>query len=69
MSDKFFIKKAADPTADDEYVNMTIRVTTGMRNAFDELAVTSNKSRNAIIVEALNYALEQLEIVDEGKKK
>lgn len=69
MSDKFIVKHKNDEKKEDIYVNVTLRMEKVLREAYDELAAKSERSRNELMCMALHYALDNLEFIpDTGKK-
>lgn len=69
MSDKFIVKHKNDEKKEDIYVNVTLRMEKVLREAYDELAAKSERSRNELMCMALRYALDNLEFIpDTGKK-
>ncbi len=53
----------------DHSLNITVRMKYSMLDDFEKLVAISGESRNAIINNALYFALEHLEIIDFGNNK
>lgn len=49
---------------EDKAVTMTIRIDRTIQEAYNELSVKTNRSRNELIGLALQYALDNMEIKD-----
>lgn len=64
LSSKFVISPKEDKT-----VNITVRVKKDTQEKFDEIARKSNRSRNELINMALEYALNNLEFIENTDKK
>lgn len=47
---------------EDKSVTMTIRIDRTLQEAYNELAVKTNRSRNELISMALKYALDHMEL-------
>lgn len=47
---------------EDKSVTMTIRIDRDLQEAYSELAIKTNRSRNELISMALRYALEHMEL-------
>lgn len=54
---------------EDKSVNITIRVKKEIQEKFNEIAMKSNRSRNEVINMALEYALNNLEFIENTGKK
>lgn len=54
---------------EDKSVNITIRVKKEIQEKFNEIAIKSNRSRNEVINMALEYALGNLEFIENTGKK
>lgn len=52
---------------EDKVVNMTIRIDRVLQQRYNELSAKTNRSRNELICMALKYALDNMEIKDNGK--
>ena len=50
---------------EDKSVTMTIRIDVALQEAYSQLAVKTNRSRNELIGMALQYALDNMEIKEE----
>ena len=61
---KFIITPKEDPS-----VTMTIRIDKKIQDQFSELANKTNRSRNELINLALQYALDNMEIVEQENAK
>ena len=59
MSDRFVITPKEDRT-----VTMTIRIDRTLQEAYNELSLKTNRSRNELISMALKYALDHMELKD-----
>lgn len=64
---KKFVVTPKEPYKDEKTVTMTIRIDKQLQSAFDELSNRSNRSRNELIGMAMQYALENLEFLDDKK--
>lgn len=51
---------------EDKAVTMTIRIDRTIQEAYNELSIKTNRSRNELIGMALQYALDNMEIQDKG---
>lgn len=51
---------------EDKAVTMTIRIDKTIQEAYNELSIKTNRSRNELIGMALQYALDNMEIQDKG---
>lgn len=60
MNEKFVVKPKKDRT-----VTITVRIDGKLADRLDELSSKSNRSRNELINLSLQYALENLEFIDE----
>lgn len=49
---------------EDKAVTMTIRIDRTLQEAYNDLSVKTNRSRNELIGMALQYALEHMEVQD-----
>ena len=58
---KFLITPKEDPS-----VTMTIRIDKKIQEQFNELANKTNRSRNELINMALQYALDNMEVVEQN---
>ncbi|MBQ8537694.1 MAG: ribbon-helix-helix protein, CopG family [Clostridia bacterium] len=58
MTEKFVLK-----VKNEDKVIMTIRLERELQERFDQLAALSDRSRNEVVVMALRYALDHLELV------
>ena len=58
---KFLITPKEDPS-----VTMTIRIDKKIQDQFNELANKTNRSRNELINMALQYALDNMEVVEQN---
>lgn len=56
---KFLITPKEDPS-----VTMTIRIDKKVQEQFNELSARTNRSRNELINMALQYALDNMEIIE-----
>ena len=65
MEKKFTIKQKC--SWEDEHVNISLRIPISVREKLDELAAISCCSRNKVALMALEYALENLELVSKKK--
>jgi len=63
MADKFIITPKPQ-TTNEKSVTFTIRIDRELQDAYDQLAFSSNRSRNELINMALKYALQNLEFVE-----
>lgn len=52
---------------EDKAVTMTIRIDKNLQEKYNELSAKTNHSRNELIGMALQYALDNMEIVDNKK--
>lgn len=68
MADKFIVKQKSADRKEDKSVVMTIRIDRELQEAFDSLAVKSDRSRNELIGMALRYALDHLEFVPDNRE-
>ncbi len=50
---------------EDKSVTMTIRIDAALQEAYNQLAVKTNRSRNELIGMALQYALDNMELKDQ----
>ena len=62
--EKFIVK-----ANDDAYVYMTIRIKKVLQEQYTSIAGKANISRNQLINEALEFALDNMEIQDENGRK
>lgn len=51
---------------EDKAVTMTIRIDRTIQEAYNELSIKTNRSRNELIGMALQYALDNMEIQEKG---
>jgi predicted HicB family RNase H-like nuclease len=61
-NDKFIVTTKTE-TKEDSSVTMTIRIDRALQEQLDLLANKSKRSRNELINMALNYAIENIEIM------
>ena len=62
--EKFIVK-----ANDDAYVYMTLRIKKVLQEQYTSIAGTANISRNQLSNEALEFALDNMEIQDENGRK
>lgn len=60
--DKFIVTPKNEDIKEDRYTTMSLRIEKGLQEKFDKIAQESGRSRNEVIIMALKYALENLEI-------
>ena len=60
MMEKFVVTPKEDKT-----VTMTIRIDKSLQEKYNELSAKTNRSRNELIGMALQYALDNMEIMDQ----
>lgn len=53
---------------EDKTVTMTIRIDANLQEEYNKLSAKTNRSRNELINMALQYALENMEIVEKNDK-
>lgn len=53
---------------EDKTVTMTIRIDANLQEEYNKLSAKTNRSRNELINMALQYALENMEIVEKSNK-
>ena len=63
MPDKFIVRRKKTEKKEDKSVVMTLRLDRELQEAFDKLAIQSDRSRNELMCMALRFALEQLEFI------
>lgn len=63
MPDKFIVRRKKAEKKEDKSVVMTLRLDRELQEAFDKLAMQSDRSRNELMCMALRFALEQLEFI------
>lgn len=71
MSKKFIVHQKNQELKEDKSVTMTIRIDKILQERYDELSNMSNRSRNELIATALQYSLDNLELIsnDENQYK
>lgn len=67
MADKFVVRPKSAEKKEDKSVVMTLRLDKELQEAFDKLAVQSDRSRNELMCMALRYALEHLEFIPDSE--
>ena len=53
---------------EDKTVTMTIRIDANLQEEYNKLSAKTNRSRNELINMALQYALENMEIIEKSEK-
>lgn len=53
---------------EDKTVTMTIRIDANLQEEYNKLSLKTNRSRNELINMALQYALDNMEIIDSDRK-
>ncbi len=53
---------------EDKTTTMTIRIDVSLQEKYNKLSAKTNRSRNELINMALQYALDNMEIIDETSK-
>ncbi len=64
MSNKFIVRPKGESS-----VNITVRMKKSIQERFDELATDSGHSRNELLNQALEFALDNLEFINEKESK
>ena len=53
---------------EEKSVNMTLRINKDLQRRYDEWAYKTNRSRNELMCMALEYALENIEFINEAEE-
>lgn len=66
MNNKFVVKnKKLEQKKKDDSTVISVRIANGLLEKYDKLAAKSGHSRNVLIVNGLEFAIENLEYIDE----
>jgi len=68
MSNKFIVRPKQYDIKEDKSVTMTIRIEKTLQKSYDDLASKSNRSRNELISMALQFAIENLEFIEDDSE-
>lgn len=64
MPNKFVIKKSLYSEEENEQIVISLRAPTKLLNSYDELSGKSAYSRNKLICMAMQYALDNIDLID-----
>lgn len=66
MDDKVeFAVKRKSPYNEDKSVSISLRLSSNLKEKYDEWAIKTNRSRNELMTMALEFAIEHIKIVEE----
>lgn len=68
MEGKFILTPKSADKIEDNHMVISVRAEKEIVEAYDDLSAKSGRSRNAIIVMALRYALDHLEFIPDNEE-
>lgn len=67
MENSFVMRPKRSDKKNNKSIIMTIRISHDLKEQYDELAIKSSRSRNEVLIMALQYALDNLEFIPDDE--
>ena len=68
MDNKKFRVSRKSNYKEDKSINMSLRIDKNLQKQYDDWALKTNRSRNELMCLALEYAINNIELIDDDKE-